>query len=145
MKIMLLQIQGHVQELLTAAARPRFKWDCPANSLPPHWAPQQSNTELFEVDLASPEIGSLMEAMCDLHYLTIVKVSSFKLYSWDIHPRVFPMYRWYFDVLCSCTRLLWRLLQHPPWYTCMHPRRICSGCASGYIACMPSVCVKPFC
>ena len=73
---MLLQIQGHVQELLTAAARPRFKWDCPANSLPPHWAPQQSNTELFEVDLASPEIGSLMEAMCDLHHLTIVKVRS---------------------------------------------------------------------
>ncbi len=77
---MLLQIQGHVQKLLTAAARPRFKWDCPANSLPSNWAPQQSNTELFEVDLASPEIASLLEAMHDLHHVTIVKVRSFKLY-----------------------------------------------------------------
>ncbi len=76
---MLLQIQWHVQKLLSEAARPRFKWDCRANSLPPHWAPQQSNTELFEVDLALPEIASLMEAMHDLHHVTIVKVCSFKL------------------------------------------------------------------
>jgi hypothetical protein len=100
---MLLQIQGHVQELLTAAARPRFKWDCPANSLPPHWAPQQSNTELFEVDLASPEIAILMEAMHDLHDVTIVKVRAFKLCPWDIHPRVFAMYRWHFHALSFCT------------------------------------------
>ena len=78
--LMLLQIQEHVQKLLTAAVRPRFKWDCPANSFPSHWAPQQSNTELFEVDLASPEIASLMEAMRDLQHETVVKVRSFKLY-----------------------------------------------------------------
>lgn len=77
---MLLQIQGHVQKLLTAAVRPRFKWDCPANSLPSHWAPQQSNTELFEVDLASPEIVSLMEAMHDLDHVTVVKVRYLELY-----------------------------------------------------------------
>lgn len=73
---MMLLIQAHV----TAASRPRFQWDCPANSLPSHWAPQQSNTELFEVDLASPEIASLMKVMLDLHHVTVVKVRSFKPY-----------------------------------------------------------------
>lgn len=72
--ILISQIQEHVQKLLTAAVRPRFKWDCPANSFPSYWAPQQSNTELFEVDLASPEIASLMEAMRDLQHETVVKV-----------------------------------------------------------------------
>ncbi len=132
----MLQIQGHVQKLLTAAVRPRLKWDCPVNCFPSHWAPQQSNTELFEVDLASPEIASLMEAMHDLAPVTIVKVHPLKLDPWyTLGP-----------LLCTDGTFMHSLLAFDCFGVCCSIHRgvhlrapidICSVCASGY--CIPSV------
>lgn len=134
--LMMMQIQGHVQKLLTAAVRPRLKWDCPVNCFPSHWAPQQSNTELFEVDLASPEIASLMEAMHDLAPVTIVKVHPLKL---DPRYTLGPL-------LCTDDAFMHSLLAFDCFCVCCSIHRvvhlrapidICSVCASGY--CIPSV------
>ena len=70
---LLLQVEMYVQQVL--AARPaQFKWTCPANAFPSHWAPQQSNTELFEVELNSPEIASLLAAMKAMGNVNVLKV-----------------------------------------------------------------------
>ena len=70
--MVLPQVDTYAQTLL-AAANP-YKLDCPAFGYPSHWAPQRSNTELFEVHLGSPEIASLVEAMHQLDHVTLLKV-----------------------------------------------------------------------
>ena len=68
-----MQVESHIQKVLD---QNRFRWDCSTttNAIPAFWAPQNRNTELFEVDLQSPEIASLMEAMHDMGHAAVIKV-----------------------------------------------------------------------
>ena len=61
---------------LVAAIKPPYVLDCQVGSFPSCWEPQQSNTELFEVDSTSSEVAELVQNLQDQpRQLDIVKVS----------------------------------------------------------------------
>lgn len=55
-----MQVKCEVERLV-AAIKPPYVLECPDGSYPTCWAPQQTNTELFEVDLKSPEVAHLVQ------------------------------------------------------------------------------------
>ena len=71
---MVLQVKLLVENLV-AAIKPPYVLDCQVGSFPSCWEPQQSNTELFEVDETSSEVAELVQSLRDQpRQLEIVKV-----------------------------------------------------------------------
>lgn len=71
---MFLQVKLLVENLV-AAIKPPYVLDCQVGSFPSCWEPQQSNTQLFEVDLTSSEVAELVQTLQDQpRQLEIVKV-----------------------------------------------------------------------
>lgn len=88
-----MQVQAAVEAL--AVNKPSVL-KCPANSFPSHWAPQQSNTKLVEVDLESSEIAGLM-AMIRLECSAkVFKVSDLCLHAANACLR-------FFLIMLACT------------------------------------------
>lgn len=56
------QVSHHIG-VLVAAIKPAYVPDCVGGRFPRYWAPQQSNTELFDVDLQSSEIAELVRGL----------------------------------------------------------------------------------
>lgn len=82
------QVQSKVDA--SAAADKPYVLDCPANSFPRHWAPQQSNKQLFEVDLKSSEIADLMAMIQRQCSVKVVKVWTCECMQQDLALCAFP-------------------------------------------------------
>lgn len=69
-----MQVELEVEDLV-AAIKPPYVLDCHVGLFPSCWEPQQSNTELFEVDETSSEVAELVQTLQEqLPHLAIVKV-----------------------------------------------------------------------
>lgn len=67
-----MQVKLQVETLVAAIKQP-YVLDCEVGSFPSCWAPQQTNTQLFEVDLKSSEVAELVQTL-QQQQLEIVKV-----------------------------------------------------------------------
>lgn len=68
-----MQVKCQVERLVAAIKLP-YVLQCQSGSYPAHWAQQQTNTQLFEVDLMSPEVADLAQTFRQQAHLEIVKV-----------------------------------------------------------------------
>ena len=69
-----MQVKCRV-ECLVATIKPPYVLECKSGSYPACWAPQQTNTQLFEVDMMSPEVMGLVHAFREnQEQLEVVKV-----------------------------------------------------------------------
>ena len=60
---------------MVAAIKPPYVLDCQVGSFPSCWEPQQTNTQLFEVDVTSSEVAELVQTLRQQQQqLEIVKV-----------------------------------------------------------------------
>ena len=60
---------------MVAAIKPPYVLNCQVGSFPSCWEPQQTNTQLFEVDVVSSEVAELVETLRHQQpQLEIVKV-----------------------------------------------------------------------
>lgn len=87
-----MQVKCQVERLVAAIKLP-YVLQCESGSYPAHWVPQQTNTELFEVDLMSPEVADLVQTFRQQAQLEVVKVHYARQYrtqhrhSHDLHLR----------------------------------------------------------
>lgn len=59
-----------------AAVKPPYVLDCQVGSFPSCWEPQQTNTQLFEVDATSSEVAEVVQTLRQQQpQLEIVKVT----------------------------------------------------------------------
>ncbi|KAL3136737.1 hypothetical protein ABBQ38_005454 [Trebouxia sp. C0009 RCD-2024] len=72
-KQLVSQVKCQVERLVAAIKLP-YVLQCQSGSYPAHWAQQQTNTQLFEVDLMSPEVADLAQTFRQQAHLEIVKV-----------------------------------------------------------------------
>ncbi|KAL3158168.1 hypothetical protein ABBQ32_011758 [Trebouxia sp. C0010 RCD-2024] len=72
-KTLVSQVKCQVERLVAAIKLP-YVLQCESGSYPAHWVPQQTNTELFEVDLMSPEVADLVQTFRQQAQLEVVKV-----------------------------------------------------------------------
>ena len=68
-----MQVKLNVETLVAAIKLP-YILDCQVGSFPSCWEPQQTNTQLFEVDVASPEVADLVQTLRQ-QQLEIAKVT----------------------------------------------------------------------
>ena len=67
-----MQVKLQVETLVAAIKQP-YVLECQVGSFPSCWAPQQTNTQLFEVDLKSSQVAELVQTL-QQQQLEIVKV-----------------------------------------------------------------------